>query len=273
MLHMIGEIHILRYSLVSVLTLAAFLFSSDVWSQTPQPVFSHYKVDDGLPSSEVHHVMQDSKGYMWFATDLGVSRFDGYRFENFAFKEGLADNTIFNIYEDYQGRIWFMSFSGRLSFFHEGTVTTYKYNNALEKEVTSLAKGSFYVDKGNALFIATSNRGYLKIDDEGIVTRNNMNNHYSICIVNRDSTPVFVYGGPKRGEAKHFEVITDLDTAFIEFRNFDHRTSMQCISLRSNDLLYSSGRVVTSITPSLSYSNYTISNDALATLEDSDRNI
>src|SRR5579872_2178220 len=77
--------------------------------------FRNYAIKDGLLSSEVYHVMQDSKGFMWFSTDRGVSRFDGYGFRNITTKEGLADNTIFECIEDYKGRIWFRSFSGRLS--------------------------------------------------------------------------------------------------------------------------------------------------------------
>ena len=42
-----------------------------------QPVFKNYTVREGLPSSEVYQTFQDSKGFMWFCTDAGVSRYDG----------------------------------------------------------------------------------------------------------------------------------------------------------------------------------------------------
>ncbi|PCJ81377.1 MAG: hypothetical protein COA57_14290, partial [Flavobacteriales bacterium] len=51
-----------------IILLLFLLFSSSSFSQHPQPIFRHYTVEDGLPSSEVYHVMQDSKGYIWFAT-------------------------------------------------------------------------------------------------------------------------------------------------------------------------------------------------------------
>ena len=267
------EINGKLYLLASVLTLAGLLINSDIRSQIPQPIFSHYEVEDGLPSSEVHHVIQDSKGYMWFATDMGVSRFDGYKFQNFTFTEGLPDNTIFNIYEDYRNRIWFISFSGRLSTFHEGVITAYKHNNVLEKEVTNLFKGSFYVDSEDALFIGTSKNGYLKINSEGFITRHKTDSLYAIGIINRDNAQVFVYGGPKKSRIEQFEIITGLDTSRVEFKNLDHKTNMQCISLQNNDLIYTSGRMVTSISSSLLVRNYTISHDALSTLEDLDRRI
>ena len=267
------EINGKRHLLASVLILTGLFINSDIRSQIPHPIFSHYEVEDGLPSSEVHHAMQDSKGYMWFATDMGVSRFDGYKFQNYSFTRGLPDNTIFNIYEDYCNRIWFISFSGRLSFFHDGAVTAYKYNNVLEKEVTSLFKGSFYVDKEDALFIGTSAYGYLKINSEGVITRHETDNFDAIGIVNLDSTRVFVYGGPKRTRKGQFEIITGLDTSHVEFKDLDHRTNIRCISLQNNELIYTSGRVVTSLTSSLTISNYTITHDALTILEDQDKNI
>ena len=52
----------------------------------------NYNVENGLPSSEVYGVVQDSEGYMWFTTDRGVSKFNGYDFINYTTKDGLIDN-------------------------------------------------------------------------------------------------------------------------------------------------------------------------------------
>jgi ligand-binding sensor domain-containing protein len=71
----------------------------------------NYNVKDGLPSSEVYSMMQDAQGYMWFTTDMGVSRFNGYEFKNFSTENGLADNTVFGLTQDGKGRMWFRSFS------------------------------------------------------------------------------------------------------------------------------------------------------------------
>ncbi|HRX29955.1 MAG TPA: two-component regulator propeller domain-containing protein, partial [Saprospiraceae bacterium] len=68
-----------------------------------------YTTDDGLPSSEVYDVLQDRDGYMWFSTDNGLSRFDGYEFKNYGFEEGLTDLVVFDLQEDSKGRIWMNS--------------------------------------------------------------------------------------------------------------------------------------------------------------------
>src|ERR1700744_6457407 len=76
----------------------------------------HYGISEGLPSSETYSSFQDSKGYIWIASDMGVSRFDGYNFKVFTTADGLTDNTVFAFLEDHAGRIWFYTFSGRLSY-------------------------------------------------------------------------------------------------------------------------------------------------------------
>ena len=55
-----------------------------------QILFRHYSVTEGLPSSTVRAIVQDDKGYMWFGTKNGLSRFDGYQFKNFQFKKNDA---------------------------------------------------------------------------------------------------------------------------------------------------------------------------------------
>ena len=73
-------------------------------------VFRHFSVNEGLPSSEIYHIIQDSKGYLWVATNMGVSRYDGKEFKNFDTEDGLPVNTIFEVYEDETGRVWFVGF-------------------------------------------------------------------------------------------------------------------------------------------------------------------
>ncbi len=39
--------------------------------------FSHVSLKDGLSQNNVQSILQDSKGYMWFATESGLNRYDG----------------------------------------------------------------------------------------------------------------------------------------------------------------------------------------------------
>ena len=50
-----------------------------------------YTVADGLLRDIVYRIRQDSRGFLWFCTAEGISRFDGYGFTNFTTDDGLPD--------------------------------------------------------------------------------------------------------------------------------------------------------------------------------------
>lgn len=123
----------------------------------------NYNVKDGLASSEVYGVMQDSKGFMWFTGDMGVNRFNGYEFKNFSTENGLADNIVFGIYEDKKKRIWFRPYSNRLSFYENGKIKTLSCNDTLEKILKDNITVSIYIDKGDTIWLGTTQNFVLKI--------------------------------------------------------------------------------------------------------------
>lgn len=139
-----------------------------------QPVYRHLTVDEGLSASEVYHVFQDTKGYIWFATNNGVSRFDGYGFTNFDLVSGLADNTVFEIYEDYKHRIWFIPFSGNLSYYEDGVIKQYAYNSKIKTHLPNSRgpiKMSFHVDSLDNIYLGLKQFGLITINAEGIYTK------------------------------------------------------------------------------------------------------
>ena len=68
--------------------------------------FRRYDVPEGLPNSRVNCVFQDSRGYLWFGTWEGLSRFDGVEFKNYSTKEGLPSFLVNAVAEDAHGSIW-----------------------------------------------------------------------------------------------------------------------------------------------------------------------
>jgi signal transduction histidine kinase/ligand-binding sensor domain-containing protein len=59
-------------------------------------------------------VFQDSRGYLWFGTSEGLSRFDGYRFVTYGLESGLPHAIVLHLGEDPQGRLWIAPFRGGL---------------------------------------------------------------------------------------------------------------------------------------------------------------
>ncbi len=75
--------------------------------------FRHYNNKDGLSHNTVFCSMQDKKGYMWFGTEEGLNRFNGYSFKvyknNAADPSSLPHNSITFLYQDSRETIWVFS--------------------------------------------------------------------------------------------------------------------------------------------------------------------
>lgn len=166
-----NKLKVLRVLLVIPALLLTF---NGVYPQTPEPIFRRYTVDDGLASSEVYHVIQDSEGYMWFATNNGVSRYNGYKFENFDLESGLVDNTVFEVFEDYLKRIWFIPLTGKLSYFQNNQVIDFEYNDKIKDHLPysrGPVKCSFYVDSTDNIHLGLRQFGRIRITPNGDYTK------------------------------------------------------------------------------------------------------
>src|SRR5688500_18089584 len=93
----------------------------------------NYSLPEGFPSSEVYKVYQDRQGFLWFGTDNGVTRYDGHEMQVFHMEHGLSDPAVFGFHEDYAGRLWFRTYSGKLSYYEDGKIHKYPYNDQLTK--------------------------------------------------------------------------------------------------------------------------------------------
>ncbi len=136
-------------------------------------IFKQFSTKDGLPSSQILHVFQDSKGYIWFATDYGVSRYNGYEFINYDINDGLPECSISEIYEDRKGQIWFIGISGILAFYVNNKIYPYKYNNNLGEVLhvrPIYLKSNFYIDIDENIYISIIGSDLFKIDKLGNIT-------------------------------------------------------------------------------------------------------
>jgi len=71
-----------------------------------------YTVADGLLRDSVYKIKQDSRGFLWFCTVEGISRFDGYEFKNFTTADGLPERHVNDLLETKNGAIWIATDSG-----------------------------------------------------------------------------------------------------------------------------------------------------------------
>lgn len=101
----------------AVLAGTAFLLSlalarTSVAQELPVRVWN---VRDGLIQSRVNAIQRDSRGFVWFATWEGVSRFDGRRFVSYGSREGLPNPLAWCIAEGPDQTVWFGTHGGGLA--------------------------------------------------------------------------------------------------------------------------------------------------------------
>ena len=95
--------------------------------------YINYDTKDGLAGSTVYQLCQDKDGFMWFATENGLSRFDGTHFKNFTVKDGLPDNEVLQLFADSKGRVWIGTFSNQTCFYYEGVIYNEKNCDLIKK--------------------------------------------------------------------------------------------------------------------------------------------
>ncbi len=84
-----------------------------------------YTTADGLAHNGVNKIMRDSRGFLWFGTNDGLSRFDGYTFTNYSTNEGLPHPTVNDIVETRAGDYWVATNGGLCKFNPRGTPTSH----------------------------------------------------------------------------------------------------------------------------------------------------
>jgi hypothetical protein len=164
------------------------VFFCEVHAQ--QPSYLHYTVDEGFPSNEVYDVYEDSLGYIWFATDHGVSRFDGYSFRNYSTADGLVHNTVFGFHEDSRGRLWMRTFNSALCYLENETFKPYTHNAKLQAFLGPDFIQRFAFDKtGNLWFVSIRDKLRLHRQDArtGIIEKIDLPDGFNAFIRELDS--------------------------------------------------------------------------------------
>ncbi len=144
----------------AILFWGALFLATNIFSQYKN--FKTYTLESGLPQSNVYSIFNDSRGYLWLGTEVGICQFDGVNFKNFSKKNGLAGNDVRCITEDQYGNIW------------AGTDEGISIFNGKSFENVDSAQGmapnpiyTFYKDSKNCIWAGISGGGAAKISIVG----------------------------------------------------------------------------------------------------------
>ena len=135
---------------------------------------NRYTIDDGLPQSFVEQVHQDQKGFLWIATQDGVTRFDGYDFENFFSNpfdsSSILSNYIIEINDWGKDSLCFTSALG-ISIFDPVAKTFNNYPIGLNNKSIGKITSSSIITKDSLVLSCTNGLYGIKLtNQEAIVT-------------------------------------------------------------------------------------------------------
>lgn len=113
-------------------------------------------IDQGMYSSYVSAILEDSRGNLWFGTSGGgVSLYDGVSFTHFTKKEGLSNTIVWAIHEDKKGNIWFGTYGGGVCVYDGVAFTHFTEKEGLSNNVIlAIAE-----DKYGNIWLGTSGGG------------------------------------------------------------------------------------------------------------------
>jgi len=123
--------------------------------------FEQLTVEQGLPQESVLAMVQDQQGFMWFGSQDGLSRYDGYRITTFksapSDPASLADNWVRVLYLDADGQLWVGTDSGLDRY----DAATQRFTHFTPAERKGRGNGDRHIhaiasDGANGLWIATA---------------------------------------------------------------------------------------------------------------------
>lgn len=165
----------LRY-FVTVFSLFYFQFA---YTQNFKQL-SSFTTKEGLPSNHLYDAIEDSRGFLWVATDNGIAQFDGKYFKNYSIKDGLPSNDVIQVMNDGSGTLWVNCYKQLPAYFDELSnrfvvLTATRIYNEMGKSY-----GRFYL-------MADSSIGFIN----NISTAFLNNRKLTRCEVSKDTTKIY----------------------------------------------------------------------------------
>ena len=149
------------------------------------PGFTQFNINNGLPSNTVYDINQDENGFLWIATDYGLSRFDGVNFKNFTISDGLPDNEILKLFRDSQNRIWLIGFNGKIGYLKNNTFYNHNNQELLNNLDFNNYVADIFEDSQQNIWLLESLNNIKKIDTSNSVTSYNLKSKPDIKKSNR----------------------------------------------------------------------------------------
>jgi signal transduction histidine kinase/ligand-binding sensor domain-containing protein/FixJ family two-component response regulator len=124
--------------------------------------FDRISIEHGLSHSGITCIIKDCKGFMWFGTDDGLNKYDGYEFTHYLHSPEdpgtVSSSSIRAICEDTDGTLWIGTHGGGLNEFDSAreTFTRYLHDENNPQSLSSNNVTAIYEDRQGNLWIGTA---------------------------------------------------------------------------------------------------------------------
>src|SRR5713226_7674338 len=109
-----------HYCASLIVSLFGFVLASPGGALAERLPLRTYTTADGLGHNNVNRIVRDSRGFLWFCTFEGLSRFDGYGFTTYGVDHGLPSPVINDLLETREGQYWVATGAGLCRFNPKG---------------------------------------------------------------------------------------------------------------------------------------------------------
>lgn len=165
-----GEKKISEIIYLILIWLSFFQHASTVYSQNSNVEFFEFNNELGLAQSTIYSITQDSYGYLWIATQEGLNKFDGYKFQLFNYnpevKGSLSNNNVSKVFIDKNKNLWVGTWGGGFCRFDRTTdeFITYEHDPKNPNSVSHNRVPVIHQDKNGILWLGTAGGGLNSFD-------------------------------------------------------------------------------------------------------------
>ncbi|MDJ0710943.1 MAG: sigma 54-interacting transcriptional regulator [Woeseiaceae bacterium] len=159
-----------RLAKISTIVSLALLATIANGAETRSVRFQHLSRDDGLSQAFVYAIVQDPRGFMWFGTQDGLNRWDGYTFTVFAHDpadaDSISDESIRTLLIDAEGTLWIGSDAGGLSRYneHDRSFTNFVHDPGDPDSIADNRVRVVYEDTDGLIWVGTDGSGLDRFD-------------------------------------------------------------------------------------------------------------
>lgn len=153
--------------ILNLLILYFFLTPQLIYAQETTFSFTRISTNDGLSQSHVRKILKDKKGFMWFATEDGLNKYDAYKFTVYKYSPSvsstLRNNLVNDIIEDKQGDLYVATSRGLDKFNRESNGFIH-----FSGEIGQLNIKDIFQDSKNRIWLGTTTGLYLLNPKTGV---------------------------------------------------------------------------------------------------------